>query len=331
MVMRSLTPLTRGALLFCTLTLAAAKAPSFTDDGIHKACEANDAEQIIEALDGGSDINLKGPGGQTPLFRSVLAGREEAVRTLLKKGADATIPEGSGFTVMHGAAFRGRSNLITLLAEHGVATNTQHKDGFTPLHRACWGNEPSDTETVRALLDLGVPPDTMAAPDCRHEELCALTPVQMARKHGNEATAALLEERLANPPATPSKAPSKPPPPPPPPPKEEKKPKEKKAKPTPPPSPSPPPPKPDPPPPPPKEDKKKGKEKAAPAKVEATVAATGGASEELIALRGRVEELVSAVKYGQSQVETLEARIEKLETAMGKLGRMAGDFAALTK
>ena len=66
--------------------------------------------------------------------------------------------------------------------------------------------------------------------------------------------------------------------------------------------------------------------------MEATVAATGGdASEELVSLRGRVEELVSAVKYGQSQVETLEARIEKLETAMGKLGRMAGDFAALTK
>lgn len=120
------------------------------------------------------------------------------MRTLLDNGADPSIPENSGFTIMHGAAFRGRAVLVRLLAKHGAETNTLHKDGFAPLHRACWGNEPDDTETVRALLELGVPANTPASPDCKHQELCGLTPVAMARKHGNEETAALLETYLAS-------------------------------------------------------------------------------------------------------------------------------------
>ena len=148
--------------------------------------------QVEAALVDGADVNTLGPGGQTPLFRSALAGRMDAVRVLLSNGADASIPEPSGFTVMHGAAFRGRAEIVTLLAEHGVPLNELHKDGFAPIHRACWGSEPSDTETVRALLAQGVPATTRAAADCKHTELCNLSPAEMARKHGNVATAALL-------------------------------------------------------------------------------------------------------------------------------------------
>ena len=43
----------------------------------------DDPEQIKAVLDSGANVNLPGLGGQTPLFRSVLAGREKAVRALL--------------------------------------------------------------------------------------------------------------------------------------------------------------------------------------------------------------------------------------------------------
>ena len=183
------------ALLFLAGCLAAWNA---ADDvhGIHKACESDDPAQIDAALAAGADVDLRGPGGQTPLFRSVLTGRANAVGALLAHGADPSIPESSGFTVMHGAAFRGRAALVRLLAAHGVPTNVQHTDGFAPIHRACWGNEAADTETVEALLEVGVPADTPAATECKHSELCGLTPVQMARKHGNDKSAELLEASL---------------------------------------------------------------------------------------------------------------------------------------
>lgn len=178
-----------------TLPLLALAAWSPADDvgGIHKAAGLDDPEEIKAALDSGANVNLPGPGGQTPLFRSVLAGREKAVHALLERGADLSIPESSGFTVMHGAAFRGRPALVKLLAEYGAPTNNLHTDGFAPIHRACWGDTEDDTATVKVLLELGVPADMKAAPDCRHEDLCKLSPKEMALKHSNEATAKLLD------------------------------------------------------------------------------------------------------------------------------------------
>ena len=186
---------------FSLLTLLVVLAKKWTpaDDigGIHKAAELNDASEIEKAIANGADINLPGPGGRTPLFQAVLGGHEISVRTLLKHGGDPNIPEKSGFTVMHGAAFRGRANLIKLLADQGVPINERHTDGIAPIHRACWGDTEDDTATVAALLEVGVPPDTMAAPDCKEKDLCQLTPAEMARKHNNEATATLLEEWMS--------------------------------------------------------------------------------------------------------------------------------------
>ena len=39
------------------------------------------------------DINVVGPGGQTPLMMSVLGGHYQLVKQLLELDADTTIPE----------------------------------------------------------------------------------------------------------------------------------------------------------------------------------------------------------------------------------------------
>ena len=87
-------------LAVCLLLPTASRTawgPADDVGGIHRACESDDPAEVEAALAAGADVNLRGPGGQTPLFRSVLAGREKAVRTLLAHGADVSIPESSGF------------------------------------------------------------------------------------------------------------------------------------------------------------------------------------------------------------------------------------------
>lgn len=41
---------------------------------IHAAVRANDPAKLQESLDAGEDINMIGPGGQTPLMHGVLTG-----------------------------------------------------------------------------------------------------------------------------------------------------------------------------------------------------------------------------------------------------------------
>ena len=44
---------------------------------LHAAVRANDPTQLQAALDAGEDINVIGPGGQTPLMHGVLTGSAE--------------------------------------------------------------------------------------------------------------------------------------------------------------------------------------------------------------------------------------------------------------
>lgn len=44
---------------------------------LHAAVRANDPIQLQAALDAGEDINVIGPGGQTPLMHGVLTGSSE--------------------------------------------------------------------------------------------------------------------------------------------------------------------------------------------------------------------------------------------------------------
>ena len=153
------------------------------DYAIIENVRADNLEGIRSALKDGGDINVVGPGGQTPLMLAVLTGKTEVVKLLLEKGADVTIGEQDGYTPMHGAGFQGRHEVAKLLIDHGLDPLDAHKDGYTAIHRACWGKEERHTETVRVLLEAGVPYDLKASN--------GKMPLEMAK---SPATQALLEE-----------------------------------------------------------------------------------------------------------------------------------------
>ncbi|CAE7661804.1 EMB2654 [Symbiodinium sp. CCMP2592] len=168
-----------GVCVFAVLLLQRVAAD------IHAAVRSNDPTKIQEALSSGEDINLLGPGGQSPLMHAVLTGNANAVKFLLEQRADTSVPEKDGYTPMHGAGFQGRAEIAKMLIAHGLDPSERHKDGFTPMHRACWGTEQRHADTVRVFLKAGVPFDEAASNGQK--------PLDMAQK--NPATLKLLQKR----------------------------------------------------------------------------------------------------------------------------------------
>ncbi len=62
-----------------------AKAPAIY---FHGAAINGDIEAVKQHLAAGTDVNAKGPGGETPLHDAAIAGRKEIVELLIAEGAD---------------------------------------------------------------------------------------------------------------------------------------------------------------------------------------------------------------------------------------------------
>ena len=159
------------------------------DVDIFEAVRQDNKKQIEAAIGKGVDINIIGQAGQTPLMHAVLTGKLNAVKTLLKLGADTDIGEKDGYTPIHGAAFQGRAEIAKVLIDHGVDPLDEHDDGYMPIHRATWGKEKRHTDTVRVLLENGVPVDEPADNGDK--------PMDSAKKFGNQGTIKLLNEWMS--------------------------------------------------------------------------------------------------------------------------------------
>merc|ERR1739838_88517 len=103
-------------LLLCSIWLAKA-------DDVHPvfyAIRDQNFGKALEVIKGMENVNVIGPGGQTPLMMSVLGGHYKLVKELLEMKADTSIPEKDGYTPMHGAGFQGRAEIAQMLINHGL-------------------------------------------------------------------------------------------------------------------------------------------------------------------------------------------------------------------
>lgn len=182
---------TEGMQQVDTRAPGAAKFPM----AIHDAIIDGDPLLVQVAVsEGGKDINEIGPGGQTPIVHAILLGHDDVVEWLLFAGANLTIKEDQGFSPMHAAAHAGRERSVRMLAAFGMDPSERHRDGWTPIHYASWadGNHQKHTDTVRVLLEMGVPHDELTP----HGHL----PIQLAMEKKNLATVDLLSEWRDKPP-----------------------------------------------------------------------------------------------------------------------------------
>ena len=158
------------------------------------AAQAGDTARLqrLLAQDAGP-INAIGPGGWTPLHLAVYFGHREAAALLLDHGADvhAWSENESHNQPLHaataGSPKDGIPAIAALLLAHGADVNARQHGGWTPLHAAA---DDGPLDLITLLLDAGA--GVTVANDYGE------TALSLARKHGREDAAALLQARGAD-------------------------------------------------------------------------------------------------------------------------------------
>ncbi|EHK20922.1 uncharacterized protein TRIVIDRAFT_153698 [Trichoderma virens Gv29-8] len=133
------------------------KADKDSNTPLHLAVAGSHLEAVSFLLDVGSDINRKGNGNQTPLFKaSCYTGSVGIVAELLNRGADPELPTDSGWFPLHDAA--DNIEMTKLLISKHANINVQKLDQWTPLHLSIeWGEK----EIAQFLLANGADPNIL--------------------------------------------------------------------------------------------------------------------------------------------------------------------------
>ena len=130
-----------------------------------KAAAARDIEGLEGPLRSGTDPNVRGDHGKTPLHGATDG---KAASALLRAGADPNARDDFGKTPLHSISTNGRGEAASALLRAGADPNAQDDRGKTPLHAVIeWGSYGSyggessrgDLETVERLLEAGADPN----------------------------------------------------------------------------------------------------------------------------------------------------------------------------
>lgn len=146
-----------ACVLLCVLLSLLSLTHGKRDESLHVAARNNDVAELRRLQAEGAALEAVGRDGRTPLFEAALAGAAEAFDWLVLAGADTSVRNAGGFSLIHAAAFQGQPQIMRACLALGMNPMLYHADGFLPMHRACWGTRDGHTETVRVLLEHGVP------------------------------------------------------------------------------------------------------------------------------------------------------------------------------
>jgi cytohesin len=122
---------------------------------IHTAAEGDDIEAVKEFLAAGTDVNVKGGWGRTPLHIAAWGGHKEIVELLIAKGADVNAKDEGGETPLHSATTK---EVAELLIAKGADVNAKDEGEETPLHSAASGGH---KEIVELLIAKGADVNAM--------------------------------------------------------------------------------------------------------------------------------------------------------------------------
>ena len=148
------------SLLLCAL-LAGPAFAAINDSDFFDLCAEGSLEQIVDAINGGADVNARAYGGRTPLMVAASFNPDiEVIKALIKEGADvsARTDEGwsaeGGLTPLMVASGKCDPEAIRALIGAGADVNGRNRAKWSPLLLAA-GSENSNLEAIRALIDAG--------------------------------------------------------------------------------------------------------------------------------------------------------------------------------
>ena len=136
------------------------------------------AHDVTHCIAAGSDPNLRGDAGHTPLHSAVASSTDPAVvARLLDAGADLESRGGTGLTPLHAAAGGNAvPGVVMALVNAGADLNARTEAGYTPLHAAATSS--SVPAVVTALVTAGA--------DLEARTGSGLTPLLVAARSSSE-------------------------------------------------------------------------------------------------------------------------------------------------
>ena len=140
-------------------------------------------------LDAGADVDARKELGQTALQVAALAGKANALATLLEYEPELEAADNAGHSALHYAAFyTATAEPTRLLLEAGLDPNAAAGDRTTPLHFAA---DSGSAEVTRLLLEAGA--------DVHRVDGAGLNPLHHAAPEGGAALIRVLLEHGADP------------------------------------------------------------------------------------------------------------------------------------
>ena len=109
----------------------------------------NNAQEVIELIQQGVNVDSANHFGQTPLMIAAMLGNQNIVEMVLKNAADIDRIDNKGLTALMLAARNGQTRIVEYLLNRGADINIQDKRGMTAImHAASFGHQ----ETVGLIL-----------------------------------------------------------------------------------------------------------------------------------------------------------------------------------
>jgi hypothetical protein len=143
-------------------------------------------EVVSQLLAAGADVNQAAEDGTTSLWWASAGGHSEIVSQLLAAGGEVNPANTDGQAPLWKASRNGYSEIVSQLLAAGADVNQAAKNGSTSLF---WASTGGHSEVVAQLLVAGAD-HTLAPVSGKYS---GKTPLEIARKEGNEACVELLQ------------------------------------------------------------------------------------------------------------------------------------------
>lgn len=123
-------------LIACTAFPICAMSRDEANKQLLDAAHYGNVDAVQAALDAGANVDCKGQGGYTPLFRAMAQRHNRIATKLLQYGAAPDVVTDFGSTPLHMAAFLGDVEGMELLLDYGASVEVRNDSGSTPFHNA---------------------------------------------------------------------------------------------------------------------------------------------------------------------------------------------------
>jgi ankyrin repeat protein len=120
-------------------------------EAFYRLIKNHDLHGIRQLVEAGADVNIRNPGGWTPLMAAALKGRTPIVKYLVSAGADIAATNAFGESALAFAALEGECNVIEFLLASGAPIDIRPR-GASLLDYAAIGGGRTKTQRHFEML-----------------------------------------------------------------------------------------------------------------------------------------------------------------------------------